>query len=223
MSTYRTRCVLRIVRLTIAAAICGAVWLALDGTTPNRAAVPPDPFAGLERLSEGDLASRRGGFTIFGMHVSLGAEVVAMMNGHEVLRTVALIDGSGINVQHTVPSVANLPPEFAGLTFVGSNAPPGVATAPSVADATGNQIVISGVEGVVLSGQSGSLAVLQRITQNQLANIAVSTLAASEVSQIANFELTVRGMGDLQSNLRLNSLASHLFDSMRGAAQISGR
>ena len=223
MNARLVRSIRSVPRIAAAAAMGAVVWLALDWTTPNRAALPPDPFAGLAALSEDDLASRRGGFTIFGMHVSLGAEVVAMMNGHEVLRTVALIDGSGINVQHTVPSVANLPPEFAGLTFVGSNAPPGVATAPSVADATGNQIVISGVEGVVLSGQSGSLAVLQRITRDQIANIAISSQAATEVSQLANFELTVRGMGDLQSNLRLNSLASHLFDSMRGAAQISGR
>ena len=96
MSARTMRSPRSIRRLAAAAAICAAVWLALDWTTPNHAAVPPDPFAGLETLSEGDLASRRGGFTIFGIHVSLGAEVVAMMNGHEVLRTIALIDGSFI-------------------------------------------------------------------------------------------------------------------------------
>ncbi len=93
----------------LAAGALAALVLAIGGAGQASAALPDDPFAGLEPMNDFELGSLRGGMeTPFGLHLNLGAHIRSLIDGQVVLETVVTVDLAGITTTHTLPNLEHL-------------------------------------------------------------------------------------------------------------------
>lgn len=73
------------------------------------AALPEDPFAGLQPMSAADLSAHRGGFvTPSGLEINLGAHVRSTFDGEVVLETLVSFTPKGIEKKHSMPNLGNV-------------------------------------------------------------------------------------------------------------------
>ncbi len=218
-------------RATLAGAAIVAIGVTGGGLNQSPAAIPDDPFAGLVPMTEAMLASRRGGISApavpFGLNINLGGNLTATIDGTVVLETVFTITDTVITA-HTLPNVTL--PNFGGLpvTFIESGAS-GITVTASVTDSvtvdggqvvtvSGSQISVpEGFAGVASVGTEGVVAVLQKISQDQIVNLAVSTDTGRTVTQDLELVIEVANFGNVQGGQAFSNLAQTVSQDVRNA------
>lgn len=158
-------------------------------------------------LSDTELAAQRGGFTVSGVEVRLGAEMRTYMNGELVLQTVVNWDQGGATTTQTVSgalSQSSMDALRAGFSTGGAA-----------------QMKLGGTP--VFLANDGQTAILQR-TDGGIQNIILNTANNVALSQQTTATLDLAGYGAFQDNIMamrtmgaINAMAS------AGAVQALGR
>ena len=170
----------------------------LAGASPAFGAT--DDLAGLEVVSDAELARQRGGFALAGMDVSLGAEIRTFLDNQLVLQT---------NVSWT--------PTGAVTSQVVSGALTEVAAAQLQAGIlnSGGISMRVGDDSVFLANQ-GQTALVHR-TESGLQNVIVNTASNVDIRQEVDAVLDLGGVADFQADMMADRVSDALADMSMGA------
>ena len=207
----------------LAAGALAALVLAIGGAGQASAALPDDPFAGLEPMNDFELGSLRGGMeTPFGLHLNLGAQIRSLIDGQVVLETVVTINPTGITqIHHTLPNLGNLTVGIsAGVTISNGNSSGGPSVVVAGLNGGGELSIPEGFEGVISPGDNGVVATLYKIDleENLIVNFVAVTDAGRSATQHLELSITISNFGNLQSALQFNAIASQISDALRAAS-----
>jgi hypothetical protein len=208
----------------LGAALFAALLMAADVRVGHAVVSQDDPFAGVEVLGATEMAEKRGGFVdaALGISLNLGANIRSLINGQLVLETLVKFTGSGApEVTHNLANGADL----LNLTFLSSDgsAIAGInttnSTGPVTFTANGTQITVpAGFQGLVAQTDTGVSAALNKITQQQFANLVVNTDPGAAIQQTLNINIDVSGFSALQHNIKLNTAVAKFRDAMRAGS-----
>lgn len=184
--------------------------LALSGNAHAGGAVTErmsaDPLRDLRAIGGDDLDELRGGFSIAGLDMELGANVRTYFNGVQVVETVVSITPGSVTTTST--QLAEMP----GLTIVlGEDFDTLAGLAMGQADLAG----LRGAGGAVLKDESGVTAALSRITPDQFLGVLVNTASGRDVRFEMNLDVTIRNFTDFQQQVRNVLLSNRLADAVR--------
>jgi hypothetical protein len=181
----------------------GRFWLASLGLLLTGWAPPPvalaaeaDELADIERVADADLAEARGGFTVAGVEVRLGAEIRTYLDGELVLQT-------NVSWDDTVTSTTIA---SAALTQAGA------AELQAGILRSGGITMRVGDESVFLAN-NGHTALLHR-TENGLQNVLVNTASGVGITQEMDVTIDLGDFDDFQQDVIDTRLADALSDVM---------
>jgi hypothetical protein len=181
-----------------------------SGLAASDEAVPEwmraDPLRDSRAIGADDLEEMRGGFSIAGLDMELGASVRTYFNGVQVIET--LINISPGSTTTTTTQLADMP----GLTVVvGDDYDTLAGLVMGEADLAG----LRGAGGAVLKDESGVTAALSRITPDQFLGVVANTASGRDVRLEMSIDVTIRNFSDFQQQVR-NVLFTHrLADAVR--------
>jgi hypothetical protein len=165
-----------------------------------------DPLDGAHIIGEDELDELRGGFSIAGLDMELGANVRTYFDGVQVAETVIRISPGSVTT--TTTQLADLP----GLTIVvGDDYNTLAGLVMGEADLSG----LRGAGGAVLKDESGVTAALSRITPDQFLGVVVNTASGRDVRLELNLDVTIRNFTDFQQQVRNVLLSNRLADAVR--------
>lgn len=174
----------------------------LAGAAPAFAA--SDELAGLEVVSDSELARQRGGFSLAGMEISLGAEIRTFLDNQLVLQT---------NVSWTPAGAVTTQIVSGALTQAGAaELQAGILTSGGITMRVGDETVFLANE--------GQTALMHR-TESGLQNVIVNTASKVDIRQEVDAVLDLGGVADFQAGMMADRVSAALAD-MSVAATIGG-
>jgi hypothetical protein len=181
----------------VAAIACPATAYAQDMTMPLQ-----DDDAGLEAVSDDELAEQRGGFTVSGVEVRLGAEMRTYMNGELVLQTV-------VNWDQTAATTTQI---VSGALSQSS------MDALRAGYASGGAVQVKLGSTPVYMANGGQTAIIQR-TDGGIQNVILNTASNVNLMQQTNATLDFAGYGAFKNNIMSMRTVSAI-DAMIGAGAL---
>jgi hypothetical protein len=181
---------------SVAAVVCPCAAYAQDMTVPLQDEASP------ETVSDAELSEQRGGFTVSGVEVRLGAEMRTYMNGELVLQTVVNWDRAGATTTQIASgalSTASMDALRAGF-------------------ATGGTFQLKMGDTPVYVTNGGQTAILQR-TDGGIQNVILNTANNVALTQQTTATLDLAGYGAFKDSITSMRAAS-AFDAMIGAGAL---
>lgn len=212
----------RLAAAALAAATLISFGMAIGSAGQASAALPDDPFAGLEPMNDFELGSLRGGMrTPFGLNLSLGARIRSLIDGQVVLETVVTFNPAGITRTSTLSNLGNLAAGISPeVTIAIGNTAGGPPVVVAGLNGGGELSIPEGFEGVISLGDNGVVATLHKIdlVENQIFNLVAVTDAGRSAAQHLELSITISNFGNLQRALQFNGIASQISNALYAAS-----
>lgn len=173
------------------------------GVTP---ALADTDMSAMPIVTDAELANLRGGFTIGGLNIALGADIKTFLNGQLALHTVMSWDDQAITQTHVISG---------GLTM---------ADAGNLRDqvlASGNIRMQIGNAPIYLAN-NGQTAITHR-TDGTLQNILVNTASNVNIRQEVNATLDVGGYAGFATDIQNVQLSTQFGGTINNAVVSFGR
>ena len=197
--------VLAVVHASFAAAAL-ALFANAHADSPDAERRTADPLRDSRAIGADDLEELRGGFSIAGLDMELGANVRTYFDGVQVIETIINISPGSVTT--TTNQLADMP----GLTVVvGDDFDTLAALTMGEADLAG----LRGAGGAVLKDESGVTAALSRITPDQFLGVVVNTASGRDVRLEMNLDVTIRNFTDFQQQVRNVLFTDRVADAVR--------
>jgi hypothetical protein len=177
--------------------ILALAWL-IAGAAPAVAA--SDELDDLEPVSDAELAEQRGGFTIAGMEIALGAEIRTFLDNQLVLQT---------NVSWTPAGVVTTQAVSGALTEAGAaQLQAGILNSGGISMRVGDETVFLANE--------GQTAIMHR-TEGGLQNVIVNTANEVAIRTEVDAVLDLSGVESFQADMMADRVSDALADMAVGA------
>jgi len=168
-------------------------------------------FRDVETASLDEMSDMRGGFSVGGLELAIGANIRTFIDGALVLESMAQVTASGMVSE--VVSTATAPPG-GGVTFnFGGDAN---TSLQDIAPANINLGALSDDKGVAINDSNGFSAALHRITQNQILGVIVNAADGRNLRQELDIEITVANFGGFQQSIRSAIMNGRLVNGIGG-------
>lgn len=197
--------VLAFIQVSFAAAAL-ALFANAHADSPATERWTADPLRDSRAIGADELEELRGGFSIAGLDMELGANVRTYFDGVQVIETIINISPGSVTT--TTNQLADMP----GLTVVvGEDFDALAALTMGEADLAG----LRGAGGAVLKDESGVTAALSRITPDQFLGVVVNTASGRDVRLELTLDVTIRNFTDFQQQVRNVLFTDRVADAVR--------
>ncbi len=163
----------------------------------------PDAFAEFNTISEGELREMRGGMSIGGLDLSIGATIQTTINGAS-LQSVFKVTEAGLALESM--TARGVSP---GVTVLSGN---GSGSGFSDVAPAGTQIagLNENARGLAVNDSNGFSAALTQITTNQFADFVVNQANNRVIEQQLSVDVRVQNFHDIQNSARSATLVNQL-------------
>lgn len=174
-----------------------------------------DPDAALNQFSaleEGEMANMRGGLRVAGLDVQFGVNLRTTGNGfmREAIYTLNAMTGGFDQLSNILTTDADI---SAPVHLVGGS------TGVSINDILGPGVDLSGLGdatgGLVISGESGFTAVLERLTQNSIVSALITNTNDQNLTHELNVDINIENFSEYAEAARNASIGRALGRSVR--------
>lgn len=158
----------------------------------------PDCFKSLTVIGEDKLRRLRGGISLGGLDMNIGARLRTVIDGSAVLESVVRLDETGLVSQHlSVPQESQLP----GVGVISTD-PMSALAVESLLPPDVNLSGLEGATGVIVSDERGSTIALHGLDSERIVGVLANQATGRTIRQEANVDVTVRNFRQFQDAAR---------------------